>query len=546
MIDRMWATNAIHQCIVKGVDHFFIAPGSRCTPLTLAVAQHLNAQVTQHFDERGLAFAALGYAQATGRPGVFICTSGTAVANALPAVVEASMERIPMLLFTADRPPELRHTGANQTIDQTHIYGRYARWFVDLPCPYETDDTGFLESTVARAIEESLQGPVHLNWMFREPFGLTDAPALAFSRKQESLTEAETSTTGSEIQVSKNTIIVAGGCRPHEARAIQQFATDHQMPLLTDITSGLREIPLDLAEHLPVPDTVLHFGGRIISKSWHQWTARLTETQFVHVTDRDLYVNPENLPQIRFVEPIDRIRLSVVEANAASFNSACDTVFTRYRKAVEQVMSELRTDSGAMNSEPEVAVAIGELIRDGHALFLGNSMPIRDFDRYAVWPANQDIVVGANRGASGIDGLIASSVGFAKGLNRPTTTVCGDLSCLHDLNSLALMTKSELPVTLVILNNHGGGIFDALPVANMKKYFEQYFITPHEFDFSQAAEMFGLPYVRVSDGSESPARDFASAYVEAVSQSESSVIEVATSRAHNQMVRQRIQECFRP
>ena len=134
MIDRQWATAAIKGCLDRDIDHFFIAPGSRCTPLTLAVASQTQANVTQHFDERGLAFAALGYGKATGKPGVFICTSGTAVANALPAVIEAAMEKVPLLLFTADRPDELHGIGANQAIAQQEIFGDYAELFLNMPC----------------------------------------------------------------------------------------------------------------------------------------------------------------------------------------------------------------------------------------------------------------------------------------------------------------------------------------------------------------------------------------------------------------------------
>ena len=181
MLDQVWSDAAIERCLQHGIDHFFLAPGSRCTPLTLAVARAENAHIIQHFDERGLAFAALGYARATGKPGVFICTSGTAVANALPAVIEAATEGIPMLLFTADRPEELRGSGANQTIDQRNLFGVYAKLFLDLPVPSDSDqlpDIQTLVESVQKSIDAAEHGPVHLNWMFREPFSI-DEPTQA-------------------------------------------------------------------------------------------------------------------------------------------------------------------------------------------------------------------------------------------------------------------------------------------------------------------------------------------------------------------------------
>ena len=227
MIDQIWANAAIESCLKQGIDHFFLAPGSRCTPLTLAVARQKQAHVIQHFDERGLAFAALGYARATGRPGVFICTSGTAVANAFPAVVEAAMESVPMLLFTADRPFELHGTGANQAIDQLEIFGNYAKLFSNLSVPADgssiqgQQESAFLDSILEQAFTATKDGPVHLNWMFHEPFTIENEnpDTLAGSPSDGNTGDVADHSCISlpTIEVAGNVLIVLGGCRPEEA-----------------------------------------------------------------------------------------------------------------------------------------------------------------------------------------------------------------------------------------------------------------------------------------------------------------------------------------
>ena len=542
MIDRQWASIAVNTCVAAGVQHFFLAPGSRCTPLTLAVAEHPDSRVTQHFDERALAFAALGYARATGRPGIFVCTSGTAVANAYPALIEASMEGVPLLLWTADRPPELRNTGANQTIDQQHIFGTYPNWFCDLPCPTDALSPSFVQSIVRRALGEAETGPVHLNWMFREPFGFDALPIVNESAELDGGCAGSESKSGTEIQLTGDTVLVAGGCQADEARVIWQLAEHYDVPLITDITSGLRGISADLSVGLPEPKTIVHFGGRIVSKTWQRWTASLETTRFIHVTPKGIHFNPNHLPQQRYVEPIRHVQFVQSDRNSAAFNIAWRTADSDYRKRVDRVFREHRNESQPNLTEPELAYEVGKLTPDGHALFLGNSSPIRDFDRYAFWPVAKDIAVGANRGASGIDGLIATSVGFADGFGRPTTAVVGDLSALHDLNALALVAKSAQPLTLVIINNQAGAIFDMLPVARRTEHFEQYFATPHGFSFQHAASMFGLPYVGLSHSDDSAKDAFAWIYEKSVTGGRSGIIEVKTNRDANQRIRQRLQE----
>jgi len=535
MIDRLWAALAVNTCVREGIDHFFVAPGSRCTPLTLAIAGHDNVKVTQHFDERALAFAALGYGRATGKPGVFVCTSGTGVANAMPAVIEASMECVPMLLFTADRPPELRGTGANQTIDQQRIFGVYPRWFFDMPCPNEELGDEYVCSNVMRGITETTSGPVHLNWMFREPFGLDPLPLSAVARIASSPTvsrKIEETSRKEQIEVSGNVLVISGRCRPCEASSIKQVAKQLGAPLVTDITSGMRGISPDVgvAFSLPTPDTVLHIGGRIVSKNWLTFTSQLEQTRFVHLTPNDVQINPNHHEIERTVAPVESVEFRRVREGSSGFKEAWESAELSRRDAFRGVFAR----QGDRLSEPRLAFNLGSLLRSGHGLMIGNSTPIRDLDWYGYWPADTDVVVCANRGASGIDGLIATGVGVANGLERPTTIVLGDLSAMHDLNSLALVANSEFPILILIINNLGGGIFDLLPV-KQSDHFEKYFATPHTFEFEHAALMFGLPYQSISTVPE-----FVEAYAKGNQSKSSMVLELKTDRAYNAEVREHL------
>ena len=545
MIDEIWANYIVDCCIQNGINHFFLAPGSRCTPLTLAIARHADARVTRHYDERGLAFAALGFGKASGRPGIFVCTSGTAVANALPAVVEGAMEKTPLLLFTADRPPELLGVGANQAIQQKNIFGQYTELFRNMPVPgdqqAEGDPNGlqFLASELAMGVRAAEKGPVHFNWMFREPFSMEQKDQAnsqstgVHHRHFPSPAESEIKV---PIELTGNTVIALGRCRPEEAKEVQRLAQKLQAPLLADITSGLTQSSFELPTEfsLPAPDTVLHVGGRIVSKSWHPWTSSLpnSSTQYVHVTPHDLVINPEHLALQRFVSPLSNL------ADKVSGPSTTDEFSGKWQRAADSRDDIIRQllDRTTRFSEPAIANFLNKNCPQSNGLFIGNSMVIRDMDWFRVRNANAPRSVMANRGASGIDGLIATATGYCAGLRQPTTVVVGDLSALHDLNSLSLAAKSDWPMIIFIVNNRGGHIFDLLPVRETG-CFEEYFTTPHTYHFKQAAEMFGIDYYCIET-----MEDLAESYAAALSSNQSVVLELVTCRQLNLEVRQQIRE----
>ena len=538
-LNHDWASALVTRCVAQGVDHFFVAPGSRCTPLTVAISECAEAKVIQHFDERALAFACLGFGRGRNSAAAFVCTSGTAVANALPAVVEASMDGVPLLLLTADRPPELRETGANQSIDQQKIFGEYVRWYFDLPCPTNSIPLRSLAATVDYAIDRSRSGPVHLNCMYREPFGVGADSSRVIERLSLPNLPAPLEMRVDLELAGGDTLVIAGRCRESEALAARRVSARLGCPFLGDVTSGLNGLAFDLqllrADHC-VPQTVIHFGGRITSKRWWQFIDSNPPQHYVHVSSDGMRVDPVHRVTQRYTGSIesfcDGIRLE--NSSGAAFERSWEAHSSTALEIADRVLDE----NGL--SEPYVARQIARQIPPKHALFLGNSMPIRDMDMFGRWDAERALSVGANRGASGIDGIMASAVGFGIGLDNPVTLLLGDLSALHDLNSLAMFAKAAPPVVVVIINNDGGGIFHFLPVVNETPEFEEFFGTPHGFGFEHAGAMFGIKYSKAKT-----CEEFQDQYRIATRGHCSAIIEVMTERQSNIRLHRTIEKLLR-
>jgi 2-succinyl-5-enolpyruvyl-6-hydroxy-3-cyclohexene-1-carboxylate synthase len=555
--NRLWANLIVEELVRCSVDFFCVAPGSRSTPLVAALAANDRARSLVHFDERGTAFAALGYARATGRPAAWITTSGTAVANGLPAVVEASTDGVPMILLTADRPPELRQTGANQTIDQPDIFGDYVRWRFDLPAPDLTIDPAMVLTTVDQAAyraRRSPHGPVHLNLMFREPFlpegeddpqgpspwAEGDEPYTSYASTKPAIDEAEIQALWQTLRQAKRGLVVAGRLASRkQGEAVSRLAGALGWPLLPDIGSQVRLgvdsenvaayydalLTSDTFSEVHVPETVVHVGGRALSKRLEQFLGRSRPDPYVIVRE-----NPFRL------DPAHRVTHSI-EADVVDFCAALIRVTTGepsegdnawvagWRGASDEVGRSLDEFSSEAPNEPFVARSVSRNVPQHHGLVVASSMPVRDLDTYAA-SDGAPVPVAANRGASGIDGTVATAAGVARGLGRPVTLLIGDLALLHDLNSLAMLR--DVPVVVVVLNNDGGGIFSFLPVAKHKGFFEPYFGTPQGVGFRSAAKMFGLDYEQPRTTAE-----FLDAYAGACASGRSSILEVRTDREEN-------------
>ncbi|MFP4173031.1 MAG: 2-succinyl-5-enolpyruvyl-6-hydroxy-3-cyclohexene-1-carboxylic-acid synthase [Candidatus Hydrogenedentota bacterium] len=570
-MNRFWAGLIVEELTRLGVDAFFLSPGSRCTPLTLAAAEHAAAQAAVHFDERASAFAALGFAKETGRPAALVCTSGTAAVNYWPAIAEAAMSGVPLLVLTADRPPELQSTGANQAIDQQGLYGGYVRWAFTLPCPSNAIAPEMVLTTVDQAVYRagrSPRGPVQLNCMFREP--LAPPPGNEWSgiygesvaRWKESAApytrytpEAREPALGSVQAVAEalgeceRGIVVLGELASHTRRDDVAAMLDALgWPVFPDIASGFRlgaagrnvvhhygALLLSEAAHALRPDGVLHLGGPVTSK-------RLLTLLHDHPPRR--YVMAADHPERR--DPLHRVTLRLECAPDAFCRALANLDVsweaTLHRDWLVKASAEAGEcldaymEAGETLSEPLVARLISRAVPPDSVLFLGNSMPIRDMDTFAA-ADGPHARVHVSRGASGIDGCVATAAGLALAAHGPVTAILGDLAVLHDLNALNLLRGLEHPFVLVVINNDGGGIFSFLPIAQHEHVFEPYFATPHGLRFEDAARMFGLRHVCPG----TPAK-FSAAYGEAIKRGGATLIEVITDRERNYAVHREIEE----
>lgn len=566
-LNTLWAELIIEEFVRNHVKLFCLSPGSRSTPLTAAVANNKIAsqQAVIHYDERGASFYALGHAKATQRPSVLICTSGTAAANYFPAVIEAANENIPLIILTADRPPELRDAGANQTIDQIKLYGDYVNWFFDMPCPDENISEQFVLTTIDQAISRSLNpcnGVVHLNCMFREPFAANiDIKKHIKSEKVKQWylgenkfsnygqTENIADNNASEkiieiINNSKSGFIIAGRLKnENEWQSILNLAEKINWPILPDINSGLRlgdksknifpyyDLLLsDKSFNLSKVDTVLSFGKGFISKRLWQWLSENNYKNYIQVAEDQNRIDPTHSVTNRIVSSIASFCKSIIPKLEIKSNEDFDY---KLNTAIEKVLNK-EIDKNNQLTEPGIARTITKALPKNHCLFSSSSRPIRDFDSYGS-PEGNAIIFGSNRGASGIDGTIASASGFAKALNQPMTILIGDLAFLHDMNSLTLLKQLTNPVTVVIINNNGGGIFSFLPINKQADIFEKYFGTPHNLSFNKTAEMFDIAYHHPKSKEE-----FEKIFTNATNGSIHNIIELTTNRDENLKFHQKL------
>lgn len=487
-INAVWADLLIEQLVRCGVRCFSLAPGSRSTPLVAAIARRSDVDVSMHVDERGAAFWALGYARATNRPAAFITTSGTAGANGYPAIIEAAQSCVPMLVITADRPAELRDTGANQTIDQVKMFGGYVRWFFDMPAPDTAMDPRVVLTTIAQAVyrtQRAPAGPVHLNTMFREPLAPTDdgqdyaqylAPLQAWLASEQPFSvhlpprmvppQKQIEPIAAAVNGAQRGLLIVGELHTDEQRAATVKLAQHlSWPLLPDISSGLR-LSTNLLRAVPYydqilaspqfvqahqPDVVLHIGGGFVSKRLLQFLDKARPHTYIVVKEHPFRYDPNH-------QVTHAVEANIAETCAELMlllewhdGGAWLRDWQRASAAANEQIERFLEDRPTLN-EPAIARTITRLIPPDHALFIGNSMPVRDMDMFAV-ADEHNVPVEVNRGASGIDGNVATAAGFAHGLSRPTTVLVGDLTLLHDLNSLLLVRNSRVPLTVVVINN---------------------------------------------------------------------------------------------
>lgn len=569
MRNRLWGELIIDELVRCGCRAAWVCPGARSAPLAAAAARSAELEVSICIDERAAGYQAVNAARASGAPSAVICTSGTAGANLLPAAVEAGLSGVPLLLLTADRPPELRDAGANQTIDQPDLFGRAAAWRFDLPVPDDRIDPAALLTTVDQAVHRArtAAAAVHVNCMFAEPL-LDDGPPNGTVRRAggrpyttyaaaSAEPEPAAVTAASAALRTASAGLLAVGPLPAAAdrQAIASLAAALGWPVVADIQSGLRHAwpgPSELSTVIhhdlvlahagtafPPPDVVLHLGGRLTSKAYLELLGARRPAACVHVAEHPRRIDPKHVVTSRVQAAPDRF-CTALEAElrgaggpAGAGAAGLVAAGTAAARAVAAVL-----DAEPEVSEPTVARDLIELLPDGWGAFAGSSMPVRDLDTFADTTASRSLplAVGANRGASGIDGAIASAVGFAAGLRAPVGALLGDLAVLHDLGSLAVLARSPRPVVLVVVNNDGGGIFSFLPaLADQEDVFERCFGTPHGYRFEHACRMFDLDYHRPATRAEARAalgRCFAAG--------RPALVEVGTDRHENLTLHRRL------
>ncbi|EKP0304579.1 2-succinyl-5-enolpyruvyl-6-hydroxy-3-cyclohexene-1-carboxylic-acid synthase [Aeromonas veronii] len=514
--NHVWSSLLLEELFRLGVRDIALAPGSRSAPLTMAAAAHQGFHRHLHFDERGLGFMALGLAKGSNRPVAVIMTSGTAVANLWPAVAEAQLTGVPLIILSADRPHELIDNGANQAIDQQGIFGRYPVYQQNLPSPTPTIPAAFVLSSVDQALAKQALTPgvVHFNCMYPEPlypgehyqdFSDYLAPLGDWlsSRKPWSPWQQSEPTCLPQAEWEtfrqQRGIVVAGRITdPKQAQTAAALAEQLGWPLLADLQSQIRFdcrnlIHMDQALNDPEfvaelgrAEVLLQFGARLVSKRLGQFIKQHSWQDYWLVDPQPARLDPDYRLRNRLLCSAS----AFAAAHPVTTQAPWHTLAERQHNASQQIAAACEHFS-----ELGVCHRLNSLIEG--QLFVGNSMPARLMDMLGETGKGPSRVM-TNRGASGIDGLIATAYGFAQsvepGSDEPTTLLLGDLSALHDLNSLALLSKASRPLVVILLNNDGGSIFRMLPVPTEGELLESYYRLPHGLSFEHAAAMFGLAY----------------------------------------------------
>ncbi|WP_342505805.1 2-succinyl-5-enolpyruvyl-6-hydroxy-3-cyclohexene-1-carboxylic-acid synthase [Sporosarcina sp. FSL K6-2383] len=500
-----------------GVKEAVVSPGSRSTPLAYALASTDNLDVYMQVDERSAAYFALGLAKASGQPVVLLCTSGTAASNYHPAITEAYYARVPLIVITADRPHELREVGAPQAINQIRMYGEHVKYSVDMPVPEDNSNIhDFIDRHISRALSVATTapfGPVHLNVPFREPL-LIDfdraTPISTFSQHLIGGSALDTATAQliMDMLVKSDRGLIVAGELPvgMDKQAFWRFAGALQWPVLCDPLSNLRsEVPdqcvalcIDHYDALlksdvfcdkVMPEIVIRFGTQPVSKPLSLYLKKVGPSTVIAVDE-----SPE------FRDSLGIVTHHVQTTPEAVFRIIVNKPKTAYSElwaAANRLASDVTNSyEGVVGDEGIFAKTLIEHLPTGSDLVSGSSMPIRDMDTF-FRATTKDITIFANRGTNGIDGVVSTAFGIQTARKRPTWLYIGDLSFLHDVNGLIVSRFHDMDLTIVIMNNDGGGIFSYLSQAGVTNHFEELFGTPTGLTFDHIAAMYDAQYAAV-------------------------------------------------
>lgn len=527
--NSLWASVAVETLAHLGLKTTVVCPGSRSTPLTVAFANHPTIEALPILDERSAAFFALGCAKEQQLPVALVCTSGTAGANFYPAIIEAYESSIPLLIFTADRPPEMRECASGQTIDQQKLYGSFTKHYSELALPIANIQMlRYLRQTLVNAWRQSLSpspGPIHFNCSFQDPL-----PPVKDSSTQQLQQEWNTQhffsfveTTVSEERAqslpisawrqSQRGLIIAGPASPKAPEEycalVSNLSAQLGWPVLAEGLSPLRNYQsqkcslitaYDVILRDPtratdlIPDRVLQLGPLPISKVLRQWLQ-------CHQPQRWIVGNQRNLDPLHGPTQGLSISLSsLTDLLKAEPTTEKDSDYTQqwqtYERSIREVLdSQLAAENHLVESK--VVWLLSQHLPTNTPLFIANSMPVRDVEYF--WPAgDRNIQPFFSRGANGIDGTLSTAMGIAHH-NQPTVLLTGDLAFLHDTNGLLNASKLAGHLTVVLINNNGGGIFEMLPISQFEAVFEDYFITPQTVDIFKLCAAYGIEHKTITE-----------------------------------------------
>jgi len=580
--NQLWARALIQELARGGLTTVCIAPGSRSTPLVLACAESPDVDVVRHLDERSAAFFALGRGRATGRPTAVLTTSGTAVANLFPAVVEASQAEVPLLLLTADRPPHLRGADANQAVDQVGLFGGYVREFFDVELPrVEGRSLRHLRVQSARAMAVASgapAGPVHMNVPFEKPLEPTDVPGdvpegfvrhhprasegrqtgdpyVRIPPRRSRVDPAEVEGISKLLGSAERGLVVAGPSSDsgRVGPAVRRLAGAAGVPLLADPLSGARyrsEPPASAPGRYDLflreeqirealrPEVVIRVGATPTSAALASFLEECTDSRQIVVDDGHRY--KDHLAVVHDYVRSDPSDFLDALAEAVSERPAeGDDWLNLWMRVDSRTGDAVNEELGGGFFEGQVLRAVMDAAGAGGSVFVSNSMPVRDLDAF-VPNSRGRVDVHGNRGASGIDGVVSTALGLSHGLGRPVTAVLGDLAFYHDMNGLMAARAGSGEVTFVVVNNDGGGIFHLLPIREFDPPFTDLFATPHGLDFRHVAALYDLPYTRVSS-----LQELGRALEQARSEGGSRVVEVESDREVNRRRHEEVADAVR-
>jgi len=513
-----WADLFVEQLIKLGVRHVCISPGSRNTPLTLAFAENKKFKKYIHIDERSSGFFALGIAKAVKQPVVLVTTSGTAVAELYPAIIESFIERIPLIVCTADRPAYLRNTGANQTIDQENIYANHIKYYADFGLPNLNKNT--LKSLCKKTYEATLiatksnPGPVHLNFPFRKPLEPNSFTENIFLKLSDfiissTLDQIVKSSNENKFKSLKKLLITSerplihcgwGNFDSVFYNNLIAFSSTNKIPILVDGTSDLRFYKGNniniisnhsafLAYQIEEPDLIIQFGNAPTSQAMLRYfeinnVKRYLINKFGDVKD------PSRIKgELIKIDPNILLKKLIGLKNPLTQNNTWCKYIIENDKICEHAKTSL-IEKSRFGLEPRIVNETLNIIPNNSNLFISNSLSIRDFDFFAS-KRKSNLKIHTNRGASGIDGIISTATGIAAESKTPTFLVIGDLSFFHNISALSTLTQLKIPLIIILVNNNGGGIFNMLPIYENNN-FDKYFITSQNLEFAKIGRIFDL------------------------------------------------------